>query len=124
MLSVGALDFDTEGNPIKASFSNYNSPGVNEFVDLAAPGVGLFTTIPSGLYDGTRSNGTSFATPLVSGVVALLRTQYPDQSVRAISSHLERALNSSLLVGNELGKGVLDGDAVLSTSTCPNSFSC
>ncbi|PYT14876.1 MAG: hypothetical protein DMF51_07755 [Acidobacteria bacterium] len=56
----------------KAGFSNY---GPNS-VDLAAPGVDIFSTLPGGIY-GPLS-GTSMAAPHVSGVAALIRTLSPD----------------------------------------------
>lgn len=49
----------------RASFSNY---GVNS-VHLAAPGVGILSTVPGGGY--ASFNGTSMATPHVSGVAVL-----------------------------------------------------
>jgi len=39
-------------------------------IDLAAPGQGVYLTLPGDIYGGT--SGTSFATPCVSGAVALL----------------------------------------------------
>ncbi len=56
----------------KAGFSNF---GVST-VDLAAPGVDVFSTLPGGVY-GPLS-GTSMAAPLVSGVAALIRSLSPD----------------------------------------------
>jgi thermitase len=44
-------------------------------IELVAPGVGMRTTRINGSY--TTSSGTSFASPLVSGVAALLLSHYP-----------------------------------------------
>ena len=51
----------------RASFSNYGS-----WVDVAAPGVGILSTIPGGYYS---FSGTSVATPHVSALAALLASQ-------------------------------------------------
>lgn len=69
VLSVGATQ---KNNDLKASFSNY---GLS--VDVFAPGVGLNTTLPGNRYTGS-ANGTSFATPLVAGIAALVRTRFPN----------------------------------------------
>jgi VCBS repeat-containing protein len=67
IISVAATDH----NDALASFSNYGSTSV----DLAAPGVNVLSTTPGNTY-GTYS-GTSMATPHVTGVVALIRSQHP-----------------------------------------------
>jgi len=54
-----------------AAFSNYG----NLTVDLAAPGVGIFSTLPNDTY-GSYS-GTSMAAPHVSGAAALLLSNDP-----------------------------------------------
>lgn len=54
-----------------ASFSNYGATTV----DLAAPGQGILSTYPGGGYE--YMNGTSMATPQVSGVAALLWSSSP-----------------------------------------------
>lgn len=58
-----------------APFSNYGRTSV----DLAAPGESVWSTIPGGGH--LVSDGTSFATPHVSGVAALYLARYPGATV-------------------------------------------
>lgn len=55
----------TGSTDVRASFSNYGP-----FIDVAAPGVSVRTTVKGGTY-GTAS-GTSFSTPIVAGIYALM----------------------------------------------------
>ena len=61
----------TDSSDALAGFSNYGSSSV----DLAAPGVGILSTLPGNAY-GSK-NGTSMATPHVAGAAALIKSKSP-----------------------------------------------
>lgn len=60
----------TASTNVDASFSNFGS-----YVDIAAPGVSIRSTIPDSSY--ASWSGTSMATPHVAAVAALVRSQQP-----------------------------------------------
>lgn len=66
MITVSATDSADQ----RASWSTYGPS-----IDLAAPGVGIWTTTSSGGYAAV--NGTSFSSPLTAGVVALMLSANP-----------------------------------------------
>ena len=68
---MAALD---EGGTI-ANYSNWGST-----VDIAAPGSGILSTVPSGYEE---MSGTSMAAPQVAGVAALIRSRAPAADVAA-----------------------------------------
>ncbi|HUE74874.1 MAG TPA: S8 family serine peptidase [Pirellulaceae bacterium] len=63
-----------------ASFSNYGSTTV----DVGAPGVGIYSTLPNNTYGGY--SGTSMATPHVTGALVLYAAANPGASAEAIRS--------------------------------------
>lgn len=85
----------TDGSDVKASWSNYGS----DWVDVAAPGVDIYSTLNTGGY-GSMS-GTSMASPHVAGLAALVwATKYgiSNASVRSrIENGAVQAVGSSEL---------------------------
>ncbi|MDA3882675.1 MAG: S8 family serine peptidase [Bacteroidales bacterium] len=73
VLSVGAVVL---GDEKWTSTANKGS-NWNYFVDIVAPGSG-FQTLQKNDGTITVSGGTSFASPIVSGVAALVKSYYPD----------------------------------------------
>ncbi len=87
LLPIGA---SRDGDRL-AAFSNSGS-----WVDAAAPGDGITSTMPGGIY-GTWS-GTSMAAPLASGTAALLRARHPRMKAVDVQRRIER--NGARLCGD------------------------
>ena len=69
-LNVGA-NGPKDNQQLVASFSNFGKTKV----DVFAPGVGIYSTVPGSEY--RLMDGTSMAAPVVSGIAALIRSYYP-----------------------------------------------
>jgi subtilisin family serine protease len=69
-ITVGASGYSEES--LAAPFSNYGATQV----DVFAPGVQVFSTVPDGEWE--PNDGTSMAAPVVSGVAALLMAYFPE----------------------------------------------
>ncbi len=103
IISVAAL---TSSGAI-ASYSNYGSASV----DIGAPGSGIYSTLPGGRGKTITSsygsyNGTSMATPHVSGAAALYASTHPGASASAIKSAI---LSSATATSSLSGKCVTGG---------------
>lgn len=77
VIVVGATDQSDN----KAGFSSYGRG-----VDMFAPGVGVWTTSNGGGY--ASPNGTSFATPVANGVLALIWSIAPDLTPQQVETVL------------------------------------
>jgi subtilisin family serine protease len=83
-ITVGASG-DLVNGGIVAEFSNY---GKKE-VDVFAPGVKIYSTIPGNDY--ASYNGTSMACPIVAGIAAFILEYYPDLSANQLKYVIEKS---------------------------------
>lgn len=84
-ITVGASGDATNGG-FTASFSNYGK----KTVDVFAPGVNIYSTLPGGNVYGKMS-GTSMAAPVVAGLAALLLEYFPDLSAEQLKYVIEKS---------------------------------
>jgi len=76
-INVGA-NYKNQDADLPASFSNFGK--IN--VDVFAPGVNIYSTMPEDQYK--PASGTSMASPVVAGVAALLRSYFPELSAEQV----------------------------------------
>ncbi len=128
-ISVGAARKQTAATSQIASFSGY---GVTENLELSpeitAPGISIYSSYPGKAYAG--ANGTSQATPLVSGVIALMN-EYFDENMPATEDEERNALIKNMIMSTAdvlkqssngvpftprvQGAGMINADAALKT---------
>ena len=84
-ITVGASG-DLKNGGLTASFSNYGKKDV----DVFAPGVQIYSTLPGGNMYGNLS-GTSMACPIVAGTAAFIMEYYPLLSARQVKYVIEKS---------------------------------
>ncbi|MEM7549864.1 MAG: S8 family serine peptidase [Bacteroidota bacterium] len=101
---------------LKTSFSTYSTT-----VDLIAPGLSEFTTDNSNNY--RNAQGTSFASPMVAGVAALVKAVRPDLNAVQIMEQVRVSADDIYSLGNNqlfferLGFGRLNAFRAVSDNT-------
>jgi len=96
-LVVGALN-PSFGEKMVANFSNFG----NVDVDVFAPGVKIYATVPHGKYEYLQ--GTSMASPNTAGVAAMIRSYYPKlkaAQVKKIMMDSGVAVNKQVIVSGD-----------------------
>jgi len=78
-VEVGALGPQMDEN-LPATFSNYGKKSV----DIFAPGVEIYSTVPDNTYEYLQ--GTSMAAPTVAGVAAIIRSHFPELTAVQVRS--------------------------------------
>lgn len=107
VISVAA----TNNKDTLASFSNFGATSV----DLAAPGVDTVSTYPEGYYG--YMSGTSMATPHVTGVAALLKSQDPAMDDAQMKSRILGSVDTKTsLQGKVATNGRLNAAGALGQS--------
>jgi subtilisin family serine protease len=106
IISVAAID---ERGGL-GSFSNWGAKSV----DLGAPGVKVFSTIPGNRYQDTIGNflgqvitwdGTSMATPHVAGAAALYWSAHPDKTWQQVKAAVLAGVKKSSTLGSKTVSG-------------------
>ncbi len=111
--TVGAVD----GSDKVASFS-----GRGNAVDITAPGVGIYSSVGVGGYSEYESwSGTSMATPMVSGTIALIKSAHPGYTVSQVQNALFKTAKDLGTTGfdTSYGWGRVDAFAAVSYSYAP-----
>ncbi|MBS1626254.1 MAG: S8 family peptidase [Bacteroidetes bacterium] len=87
-INVGASsDLQITPKSIAADFSNYGK----QTVDVFAPGVKIYSTLPGGNQYGNLQ-GTSMASPVVAGIAALIRSYYPTLTAVQVKACIENSV--------------------------------
>ena len=86
-MNIGASADPSLGGSIAADFSNYGKKSV----DVFAPGVKIYSTLPGKNKYGNLK-GTSMSTPIVTGLAALIRSYYPELSAVQVRQIIESSV--------------------------------
>lgn len=119
VFAVGASDPDDEVAP-------FSGRGPSPFGEVkpvvVGPGVGILSTIPGGIYG--EKNGTSMATPHVTGLGALMRAVSPTVSVQTMAALITGTAHplTATVPNNDSGWGRIDAYAALIALTQPSTL--
>ena len=110
----------TESSGNLAGFSNYSATNI----DVAAPGSGIWSTLPEGAFNTTGGygylSGTSMAAPHVAGVAVLIQASHPSWK----PSDIRKALISTVQITPSIASrvfsgGIVDASAAVALTNVP-----
>ena len=97
---------------MKASFSSFGPTADGRIKpDVAAQGQSVYLAVPGGGY--AFSNGTSFSSPLVAGVVAQILQVNPNLGPVEVRDLLRETASQADAPDNRLGWGIVNADAAI-----------
>jgi subtilisin family serine protease len=109
-LEIGASGWSNDNSKFVANFSNYGKSKV----DVFAPGVDIYSTVPDkNAYK--NASGTSMAAPTTSGVAALIMSYYPKLTATQVKDIL---MKSSIKYTQKINKPGEKGTNALMTDLC------
>jgi subtilisin family serine protease len=113
VIAVGATDSSNQ-----LAYFSCTGPAL----DVVAPGVGILSTVPPQAYSSSGGDGTSFSAPMVSAVVALLRTLDPNMSIEDVTRYIDFSATDLGGTGfdNGFGFGLLNAGAALTYASTGN----
>lgn len=88
VIAVGGFNKDMQ----RSTFTNYNSE-----LDILAPSTDVLSSYKDGKY--CMMSGTSMATPIVAGAIAIIKSYYKEQGVTVGSGNVKNFLSKN---GNEM----------------------
>jgi cell wall-associated protease len=77
-LTIGSSTKSAKKGQLPSTFSNYGTT----HVDVFAPGSEIYNSVPQSEYQELQ--GTSMASPMVAGVAAMLKSYFPERSMKEI----------------------------------------
>ena len=115
-LEVGATASGT-GKDFVADFSNYGKKSV----DVFAPGVDIYSTVPNNGYE--EKSGTSMAAPVVTGIAALLWSYFPELTAPQVADIIKASTRKfDRLTVNKPGGGETEFSALSNTGGLVNAY--
>lgn len=115
IISVGAYDRTSVSAPFSNAVGNVGA------VQVAAPGVDIFSTLPNGRYG--RLSGTSMAAPHVAGLAALALSANPSLSAAELRTLLTKGADRTVTGTRGVGNGVNAATSVAQANTVPKTNS-
>jgi cell wall-associated protease len=103
-ITVGATTW-VDDTSLVAGFSNYGKTRV----DVFAPGAQIYSSVPGSKY--TFLSGTSMATPVVTGLAALIREYYPKLTATDVKEIIMRSVvkpGHPVVIGKDDTRKVVD----------------